>query len=405
MLVTSALLTCLLLNKKLITFAMEYNELNMENPFVFGMATYGKWFTDREEDVKRLSLNFVNGINTILISPRRWGKTSLVLKIAQQISNKNLKVVNLDIFSCRSQEDFYRIFATEIIRQTSNKWEEWFENAQKFLSNFSPTISIGANPVTDFSVSFSVSKKSVLNDDILNLPLKIALKKGIKIVICIDEFQQIAEFSDHKNFQKKLRTVWQLQAQHVSYCLYGSKKRLMYTLFSSQSMPFYKFGDVYFLQKIPMDYWISFIQQRFDETGKSISSDLAKKICETVENHSSYVQQLSWLVWTKAEREATEADFNDAFSDLLNQNSILYHKYIEELTALQINFLHAVSDGIHDRFSRREITSKYKLVTSANISRLKKSLENKELIDISPKMITFNDPIFCIWFKKSVPML
>jgi len=178
----------------------------------------------------------------------------------------------------------------------------------------------------------------------------------------------------------------------------------MYTLFSNQSMPFYKFGDVFFLQKISVEYWIPFIQQRFEETGKLISSDWADKICQAVENHSSYVQQLSWLVWVKTEREATEVDFNDAYTDLLNQNSMLYRNYVEGLTSLQINFLHAVADGIHDRFSRKDIISKYKLGTSANISRMKKSLEQKELIDISPKMITFNDPVFRIWFKKSVSM-
>ena len=384
---------------------MKKKAINMENPFIYGVATFGKWFTDREEDSKRLSENFIHGVNTILISPRRWGKTSLVLKVAKQISDKELKVVNLDIFSCRSQEDFYCTFANAIIRQTSSKWEEWSENAHHFLSALTPTISIGNDPVNDFSISFNISKKSTLNEEILNLPLKIAIKKGIRIVVCIDEFQQIAEFPDQKSFQKKLRSIWQLQAQHVSYCLYGSKKHLMYTLFSSQSMPFYKFGDIFLLQKIPVEYWVPFIQQRFEETGKYIPVNLAIKICETVENHSSYVQQLSWLVWTRTEKEATEGDFNDAFNDLLNQNSMLYHSYVGSITSLQIGFLQAIADGIHDRFSRKDIISKYKLGTSANISRMKKSLEQKELIDISPKMITFNDPIFRIWFKKSVPIL
>ena len=384
---------------------MDIKAMFMESPFVYGMAVFGKWFTDREEDAKRLSANFTHGINTILISPRRWGKTSLVLKVAKQVSNKNLKIVNLDIFSCRSREDFYRIFAKEIILQTSNKWEEWSENARHFLSALTPTISLGNDPVNDFNVSFSVSNKILLNDEVLNLPVKIANKKGIRIVVCIDEFQQIMEFQDPKNFQKQLRSVWQLQTQCVSYCLYGSKKHLMHALFSKQSMPFYKFGDVFFLQKISLDYWITFIQQRFEETGKFISADLATQICERVENHSSYVQQLSWLVWSKTEKEATEIDFNDAQIDLLNQNSMLYHSYIEGLTALQLNFLHAIADGIQDRFSRKEIISKYNLGTSANISRMKKSLEQKELIDIAPEMITFNDPIFRIWFKKFVPIL
>ena len=383
---------------------MKKIDFSMENPFIYGMATFGKWFTDREEDAKRLSMNFIHGINTILISPRRWGKTSLVLKVAKQISDNNLKIVNLDIFSCRSKDDFYRIFAKEIIRQTSNKWEEWSENVRLFLSSLTPTLNFGTDPFHDFSISFNITDKSLINEEVLNLPLKIASKKGIRIVVCIDEFQQIMEFSDQKNFQKQLRSAWQLQAQYVSYCLYGSKKHLMYILFSKQNMPFYKFGDVFFLQKISMEFWIPFIQQRFEETGKFISTDLAAKICETVENHSSYVQQLSWLIWVRTEKDTTEGDFNDAYSDLLNQNSILYQNYLGELTALQINFLQAVADGIHDQFSRKEIISKYKLGASANISRLKKSLEKKEMIDIAPKMITFNDPVFRFWFKKNVNM-
>ena len=78
---------------------------------------------------------------------------------------------------------------------------------------------------------------------------------------------------------------------------------------------------------------------------------------------------------------------------------------MEGLTALQLNFLQAIANGIYDRFSRNEIIAKYKLGTSANISRVKKSLEKKEIIDIEPKMVTFNDPVFRIWFKKSISMI
>jgi AAA+ ATPase superfamily predicted ATPase len=380
---------------------MENKFIEMENPFVFGSATTGKWFTDRIDAAKRLLANFTHGINTIIISPRRWGKTSLVLKIANQTDDKYLKIVCMDIFACRSEEDFYKIFATEIIKQTAHKWEEWTENVSRFLSSLMPKISFGADPTLDFALSFDFSNKH-LNEDILHLPQRIALKKGIRIVVCIDEFQQISEFPDSITFQKKLRTVWQLQTQEVTYCLFGSKKHLLSALFSKQSMPFYKFGDVMFLQKIAEDDWIQYIQERFEQTGKFISSELASKICIWVENHSSYVQQLAWLVWIRTENQATETDFEEALLDLLNQNSALYINYAESLTALQLNFLRALADGIQDQFSRKEIIAKYNLGTSANISRIKKSLEQKELIDIYPKMITFNDPVFRRWFKQNI---
>ena len=373
---------------------------NTQNPFIFGNAIEGDMFTDRIADTERLLANFRNEINTILISPRRWGKTSLVRKVSKLAVSDRLKVVNIDVFSCRIEEDFYRLFAIEIIKQTSSRWEEWVENAKKFLSSFVPKITLGADPTTDFSFSLDFADKKQ-GEEVLNLPQKIADEKNVKIVVCIDKFQQIAEFKDNIWFQKKLISVWQLQ-NDVTYCLYGSKKHILSELFSRQSMPFYKFGDLVFLQKISTSDWIKFICERFEITNKKIPENLAEKICQTVENHSSYVQQLSWLVWLKTDFEASENAFELAKIDLLNQNAALYYRYIEELTGYQINFLRAVTEGIHKEFTKKDILKKYDLGTSANITRIKKSLENKELIDNTNGIITFDDPVFRIWFLKNI---
>jgi len=375
----------------------------MSNPFVFGSATSGEQFTDRVQDAERLLANFKHGVSVILISPRRWGKTSLVQKVSAMAQGKDVKVVTLDIFSCRNADDFYQLFATEVIKQTANKWEEWADNAKKFLSALIPKISFGVDPNTDFSVSLDFSNTR-LNDELLDLPQKIAKDKGFRIVVCIDEFQQIAEFQDHVHFQKKLRSVWQLQTE-VSYCLYGSKKHVLSELFSKQSMPFYKFGDVFFLQKISTDDWISFICERFLSTGKRISAELARKICDTVENHSSYVQQLAWNVWIKTNTSATSDDVDAAVIDLFNQNSMLYYRYIEGLSGFQINFLRAIADGKSSEFTRSETLQNYHLGTSANVKRLKDALEKKELIDITGKIVSFNDPVFKIWFQKNIRKL
>lgn len=84
----------------------------MENkPFVFGVAASGDNFTDRESETVRLLTNFRSGVNTVLISPRRWGKTSLVRKVCRLAQTDELKIVYLDIFSCRSDADFYDAFA------------------------------------------------------------------------------------------------------------------------------------------------------------------------------------------------------------------------------------------------------------------------------------------------------
>ena len=376
-------------------------KISMEKPFVFGVATSGDNFTDREKETQRLLLNFTHGVNTILISPRRWGKTSLVKKVAQLAQTKTRKIVYLDIFSCRTESEFYRLFATSVLKQTSSKWDEWVENTKQFPAHINPKISIGTDPMNDFSISFEYSMQDNAGNDILQLPEKIAIEKGIQIVICIDEFQQISDFEDSKTFQKKLRTVWQLQ-QHVSYCLFGSKKHLMNELFEKKNLPFYKFGDAIYLTKIETKYWIEYICKRFENTGKHISPELAKEICRLVDNHSSYVQQLAWLLWIRTTDIATEEQLTHALEDLLDQNNILFQSETENLSAYQMNFLKAVIDGIHSKFSSKEIILKYNLGTSANIVRLKSALLQKELIETDGKEIILADPVFGVWFKKEV---
>lgn len=371
----------------------------MTNPFVFGKAVEGDYFTDRQEDTKRLTANLTHGINTILISPRRWGKTSLVKKVISDIDQPGIKTVFIDIFQCKSEWEFYHAFATAIIKQTATKLEEWVEMTKTFLANISPKFTFGPDPMSDFSITFDWEKKDESLMDILQLPEKIAQKRGIHLVVCLDEFQQMAEFGDSVTFQKRLRSVWQHQ-QHVTYCMFGSKKHLMENMFNEQSMPFYKFGDLMFLKKIPTHEWISYICAKFDETGKTISEQQARKICEATENLSSYVQQLSWIVWYKSGDIVTNNDINEAIDDLLEQNKVFFQREVEQLTEHQLNFLRALANGVMNGFSRKEVIKKYRLESSANIQAIKKSLLKRDLIDIDGNTIAFNDSLFKLWLKR-----
>lgn len=373
----------------------------MENkPFVFGVATSGDNFTDRKAETERLLQNFRHGINTVLISPRRWGKTSLVQKVCRLAQSQNLKVVYLDIFSCRSDHEFYDAFASAVLKQTSSKLDEWLEDIRLFLSRISPKVSIGPDPVTDFSISLEMNPKGSDVEEILQLPEKIAQKKGFNIVICIDEFQQVAEFKDSKVFQKRLRSVWQLQ-KSVSYCLFGSKKHLMNELFEKKSLPFYKFGDAIYLQKIGTSDWVDYICGRFEATGKYISVDLAKEICRLVDNHSSYVQQLAWLVWIQTDDVATEHGVEVAYEDIIAQNTPLFEKQTENLTTYQMNFLRAVVDGVHEEFTSQETLQRYHLGSSANVSTVRRALVKKELIEIEKRRVIIPDPVMEAWLKKN----
>ena len=371
----------------------------IENPFVFGKAAEGTYFTDRIEDAKRLHANLTHGINTILISPRRWGKTSLVKKVIADINRPDIKPVFIDIFQCKSEYEFYHAFASAVIKQTSFRLDEWVETAKNFLSNISPKFSFGSDPMNDFSLSFEWNPKDDTETDILQLPEKIAQKKDVHLVICLDEFQQIADFSDTLKFQKKLRSVWQHQ-QNVTYCMFGSKKHLMENIFNDKGMPFYKFGDMMFLKKIPTEEWVPFICAKFQETGKIISPELASKICEATENLSSYVQHLAWVVWYKTDKVVTNKDVTAAIDDLLEQNKVFFQREVEQLSELQLNFLRALANGVTTGFSRKDIIKKYRLESSANVQSVKKALLKKDLINVDGQEISFNDSLFKQWLKR-----
>jgi len=373
-----------------------------EAPFVFGVRVEGNTFTDRKEETNRLKMNFLYGVNTILISPRRMGKTSLVEKVCSLVESDTLKIAKIDAFGCRSENDFINAFATAVVRATSSKWEEWMENAKTFLSRFIPKISIGQDPLTDFSIALEYNRANTVTEDILQLPETIAKQKGIKIVICIDEFQQIADFPDSITFQKKLRSVWQLQS-NVSYCLYGSKKHMMEKMFQSQSHPFYRFGDLFYLDKISETDWVEYICERFRVTGKEISRELASEICTVTDRYSSYVQQLAWLVWLRTDKHATKEDVEFGIDRMLDACEPLFIQQTESLSAYQMNFLRALANGVHTGFTRSEILDTYQLGTAANISRLKKALTEKDLIMMTaPKKLEISDPILALWLKKRV---
>ncbi len=372
----------------------------MDAPFLFGKTVSEDSFTNRQADVKRLTGNLQNHINTILISPRRWGKSSLVKKVTDGIRSRSTRVIMLDLLSIRNEEEFYKVLAKETIKATSNKLTEWIETGRDFLKHITPKISLGTDPTQDFDISFEWKELEKNYAEILNLPQKIAKKKKMHLIVCIDEFQNCESFRESKLFQKRLRTEWQ-HHHHVTYCLYGSRQHMMAELFEKQSNPFYKFGDVMYLPKISRNDWISFIQEQFKATKKNINEDMANLIAALVQDHSYYVQQLSYLVWVATPKTVTKEIVITAIEDLLVQNSMLYTRDTENLTNAQFNYLKALAEGVHSGLSSRDVMHKYQLGTSANALKIKKGLIQKELID-DTKGIHFLDPVYELWFKKNM---
>lgn len=371
-----------------------------EQSFVFGVSVSDYNFIGRKEEIRRLKMNFEEGINTILISPRRWGKTSLVRKVCEVVDRKKVIPVFVDIFKCKTEYEFYNALAEAVLKQTASKAELWMDNARDFIARLSPKVSFSPEPNSEFALSLGISPKTHAPEEILSLAEEIAKKKQKRIVVCIDEFQQIGEMADSVSIQKRLRSVWQHQ-RLTSYCLFGSKKHTMMNVFQKRNMPLYQFGDFKFLDKIPTETWVEYIVQHFKDRQRTISTEQAAKICQLVDNYSSYVQQLSWIVFSLIDegQVVTDEHLKQGVKDLLNSQEQLFMQQIEPLTAYQMNFLRCILSGHHDDFGETAVREEFQLGSVSNITRLKTALVDKDIVEMSGKRYYITDPVFALWFR------
>jgi len=234
-----------------------------------------------------------------------------------------------------------------------------------------------------------------IEEDILDLPQQIAKQKNKKVVVCIDEFQQIGSFPDTLKFQKTLRSHWRAQAD-VAYILCGCKKHIMMNIFEKSGNPLHSFGDMMVLTKITNEEWKKFLVGRFKDTGKSIAPDLAGYLAEQVENHPYYVQQLAQYTWLRTIDFCSKDIVDEALQAMLDSLNLQFINTIDSLTQKQQNFLCAICDGVVN-FSATDTLHRYKLGTSGNIRIIKEALKKRDIIDETGKDIQIQDPIFKLW--------
>lgn len=377
----------------------------MNIPFAYGKIVEDADFTDRTEETAHLKGNFLSLTNTAIISPRRWGKSSLVTKAikATKAEEKDILFVRMNIFKCESPQEFYSLFAKKTMEEISSSAESLLSNAKEFIARLLPKLTI-SDPFSQYEIGLGVDvKNNPIDEGILDLPQQIAEKKKKKVVVCIDEFQQIGEFAETLKFQKILRSHWQSHPD-VAYILYGSKKHMMLHIFGEYNSPFYRFGDMMFLQKIANEDWKKFIVERFEDTGKTISPDLAGYLADQVENHPYYVQQLAQYVWLRTSRTCDKTIIEEALQAMLDSLNLQFVNLMETLTEKQRSFLCAVSEGVKN-LSASETLQRYQLGTSGHIRILKNALKKRDIIDITGKEIQMQDPLLKRWIVQEYSKL
>jgi hypothetical protein len=375
---------------------------NMNNPFILQPYHSKSLFCDRQQELSSLLGYVQNNVNITLISPRRMGKTGLIYRLFEEINDLKLpiKTCYVDIYATNSLEDFVKSLSEAIFKS----FPENTPTGKKFLKyirSFRPLLSF--DPITN-SPQISISYQSEQEkEQTLKSMLDFLEKQGCKIVLAIDEFQQIREYPQ-KNVEALLRTYIQ-PLQNVNFIFCGSKKHLMLDIFSNVKNPFYASTQFVLLNKINKDKYFDFIKTLFTENKKKIDDDAIKFILEWTDVYTYYTQVFCNYIFTNSDKTISLNDVRQATTHILDLNEPVYLQYRAFLTTAQWKYLIAIAKEVEvEQITSNAFLSKYNIGTPSNSKRLLQSLLNKDLlIDNQTKQgtkYTIYDIFFSRWLDK-----
>jgi AAA+ ATPase superfamily predicted ATPase len=355
------------------------------NPFKFGTVVDGPYFTDREEEIARIS-SYIKGENhLILISPRRLGKTSLLRKVLNESGGK---FIFLDMQVVLSSEDF----AARLLRRVYSIYP--VQKLKGFIKSFRLIPVVNLNPVTgETEITFKSGPKELTPlEDVLNLIEKLATKDK-KIIVVLDEFQEIFRIAG--GLDRFLRSVMQ-NHKNINYVFMGSSESMLREIFEKKDSPFYRFGSLMYLGKISHEKFTEFLTKRFAVISDR-AEELSRLILEITEAHPYYTQQLAFTVWELLVRQGFSSGVvESAAEEIVQSHDNDYERLWNTLNRTDMTVLTGISftdiSPLSDAFSNQYGTGATSTVFSALLR-----LTHKGLLYKKGTMYKIDDPFFKRW--------
>ena len=373
----------------------------MRNPFVYGKEVSGDNFCNRKSEIKELSRDIENSQNVIVFSQRRFGKTSLIKEVFKISGKKGICTIYADLYPVLCEEDFISIYAAAIAKALHGSFKKSFKGVGKFFRTLRPSFKV--DNAGEVSYSFIVDKNDIhpLLEDVLESINRFADAKKKKIAVCFDEFQQIALFKTNK-LEKVLRSHFQ-QHKNISYIFMGSKKHIIRDIFNNPNRPFYRSGKSFPLEKIKQEELAAFITEKFNRTGKIISSKVINNLIETCETHPYYVQYACNILWERTvdRKEIKIKDLQESLEVLLKRESSTYEAALDGLTVKQRQAITALSKALPcDKVFSGSFLRQCNLDSASSMQRILSSLIDKDLIDKTRNIYTIPDVFFKKWLSQ-----
>ena len=372
------------------------------NPFVFGEIIDDAGFVNRTEELRTLVRDLADGQKIFLLSPRRFGKSSLVSMTLLKLQKRHIRTVSLTVSSYSSYTQFLEKFAEKVLR-AAGPWSRVKDWVTKFGRQVKPELNYN---LATGEVSVSLGRGSGFDPtpiapDVFALPGELTKNGGFRMAICLDEFQQVSHFNGG-SVENALRNQVQEQRE-VGYVFAGSQPALMEEMLSSKR-PFHKAGPRMFLDKIAPEDWREFIVGHFRKRGRTLEDSALEALLKTADLIPYDVQRIAHELWDYAElrdkRRLDASDVHSVIAALVAGQSTFYELLWEQLSARQRATLQAIAYRGASAIYSENVREEFRLGPASTVQKALQSLDSQDVIDRYKGEYFFLDPLFPQWIRQ-----
>jgi hypothetical protein len=375
-----------------------------ENPFRYGQLALDDAFTDRERETHELGRDLWNGQNVVLFAPRRYGKSSLVWRVAQElIAREGMRVGHVDLLATPSKEKFAEKLAATIYEDIAPPLARARDRVTSLFGGLriSPSVTFDRGGGISFSFATGHAPEDVdaTLERLFELPAQLAADHRLRVAIVFDEFQEIVELDPH--LPALMRSVFQRQPE-VAHVYLGSKRHMMNRLFNDENEPFWRSAKQMEIGLIDRDAFRSFIEAQFAKTDRGLVSATVDRVLTVTDGHPYATQELCYFLWELVPEgfSATSTDVDDALAAVLRSEHAHFSRVWEKAARGQRLVLQALAAEPDEPISE-EYRRRHNLPADATVRKAVRTLRDDELVARIERGYVIAEPFFAEWILRN----
>ena len=376
------------------------------NPFNFGDLALDEAFTDREAELRELKADIRNGQNVVVFAPRRYGKSSLVWRAAQELIDADEALVaQVDLMRTATKEQLAAKLAQAIHEQIATPLFRVRDRATQIFRGLriGPVMTVDPNTGAlgfSFRAGHTTEDVDATLERLLELPAELAAERGTAVALVFDEFQEIVGIDPR--LPPLMRAVFQSQPE-VAHIYLGSKRSMMEEIFNDANEPFWRSASQMELGPIPRDAFAPFIRERFESTGRRVEPEVIDRVLDLTGGHPYATQEIAYALWEETPRggAAGDAAFDRALDRVLRSENAHFTLVWDDASRTQRLVLQALALEPPESINAEEYRRRHGLPGSSSLQRALDTLIDDELVaKLKPGSYRISEPFLPAWIAE-----